>query len=106
MQYREFLYAKLAEEAGEIAQMAIKTSLFGENNKDPSKPDSDTNAQALGKELNDLLTVFALLNKLDQPSASEDDIIYDVSDEHIEMKMQKLKQQFSEISQLRVKGKV
>lgn len=106
MQYREFLYAKLAEEAGEIAQMAIKTSLFGENNKDPSKPDSDTNTRALEKEFNDLLAVFALLNKLDQPSSGADDMIYDVDDKHVEMKMQKLKQQFSEISQLRIKEKV
>lgn len=104
MQYREYLYQKVAEEAGEIVQMAIKTSLFGEDSTDPRVENGDTNRVALEKEFNDLIAVFSLLNEHFDPTMKT--VAYDTHDSHLDNKRIKLKEMFSQISHMRLKGEV
>lgn len=57
----QYLLTKLAEEASEIAQIALKTQQFGMNEICPQFP--ETNKQRIRKELNDLLGVIEMLNR-------------------------------------------
>jgi NTP pyrophosphatase (non-canonical NTP hydrolase) len=102
MQYKDFLYMKLAEEAGEIAQMAIKTAIFGEDSTDPTVINGDTNQVALAKELTDLIAVFSLLNEQLDPSGKTQP--YDIDEERLEQKRIKLKTMFSQMQHQRLKG--
>lgn len=60
MNYRQYLFSKLAEEASEIAQMAIKSQVFGEESVDP-RENGDNNRQKLEKEILDLTVIIKLL---------------------------------------------
>lgn len=62
MKYNQYLLIKLAEEASEIAQAAIKCSLFGYNSKDPREIDGDSNLVKLQKELLDMSVILMELN--------------------------------------------
>jgi hypothetical protein len=104
MQYRDYLYAKIAEEAGEIAQMAIKTAIFGENSTDPTVINGDTNQVALAKELTDLIAVFSLLNEQLVGSNLVGEVPYDIDEERLEQKRIKLKTMFSQMQHQRLKG--
>ncbi len=56
----QYLITKLAEEASEIAQIALKAQQFGMDEICPKLPES--NKQRIHKELNDLLGVVEMLN--------------------------------------------
>lgn len=62
MKYNQYLLIKLAEEASEIAQAAIKCSLFGYDSKDPRETDGDSNLVKLQKELLDMTVILMELN--------------------------------------------
>lgn len=57
----EFLLIKVAEEASEIAQIALKTAQFGLEEVKPGQ--SLTNRERMYHELDDLNAMVALLNK-------------------------------------------
>ncbi|RTL05429.1 hypothetical protein EKK58_08000 [Candidatus Dependentiae bacterium] len=57
----QFLLTKLAEEASEIAQIALKTQQFGLDELCPGL--SETNAERTHKELDDLAAIVELLNE-------------------------------------------
>lgn len=59
MTNQQYLLIKLAEEANEIAQRALKCAQFGMNSEYQGK----TNAEILSGELNDLHGVLDLLRK-------------------------------------------
>jgi len=61
MSKEQFLLNKLAEEASEIVQIALKTAQFGMNEKHPEK--TETNRERIFAELNDLLAVVDELNE-------------------------------------------
>lgn len=60
MTHEQFLLNKLAEEASEIAQIALKTAQFGMTEKHPDLPLN--NSERIQVELNDLLAVVDELN--------------------------------------------
>lgn len=60
MTHEQFLLMKLAEEASEIAQIALKTAQFGMTEKHPDL--SLNNKERIHLELNDLLAVVDELN--------------------------------------------
>lgn len=60
MTHEQFLLMKLAEEASEIAQIALKTAQFGMNEKHPDM--ELNNKERIHLELNDLLAVVDELN--------------------------------------------
>jgi len=60
MTHEQFLLMKLAEEATEIAQIALKTAQFGMTEKHPDLPLN--NKERIHLELNDLLAVVDELN--------------------------------------------
>ena len=93
MNYQQYLLVKLAEECSEIAQMAIKCSLFGYESLDPREDTGETNALKLHKEMLDFSAVMAELEGVT-------DLEFDVFDAHeyIEMKREKLKHYY-EVSQ-------
>lgn len=58
----QYLLGKLAEEAGELAQIAIKAQQFGlEETKCGQDDDFPTNAARISAELNDVLGVVKML---------------------------------------------
>lgn len=59
MTREQFLFMKLAEEATEVAQIALKTVQFGGTEKHPDL--KDNNYQRVCAELNDLLTIVEML---------------------------------------------
>ena len=61
MNQLQYLLTKLAEEAAEVAQIALKTSQFGPDEKMPGQ--LLTNFERIHLELNDLLAVVDCLNK-------------------------------------------
>lgn len=60
MTEEQFYYGKLAEEASEVSQIALKIQQFGIDTKDPIS--METNRTLLKKELNDLTAVVDELN--------------------------------------------
>ena len=86
MNYQQYLLIKLAEEASEIAQMAIKCSLFGYDSVDPREDTGETNAFKLFKELLDFSAVMTEL----EDSTDVDFVDFD-HEGYIEMKRLKLK---------------
>ena len=86
MNYQQYLLVKLAEEASEVAQMAIKCSLFGYDSVDPRESTGETNAFKLFKELLDFSAVMTEL----EGSTDIDFNDFD-HEEYIEMKREKLK---------------
>lgn len=81
MSYEQFLLLKLAEEASEIAQIALKTAQFGMLETIPGG--SENNAERIHSELNDLHGIVSLLN--DHTSFG-----YQVNDYAIEAKRLKI----------------
>jgi NTP pyrophosphatase (non-canonical NTP hydrolase) len=63
MNYKEYLYCKLAEEAGEVAQAAMKANIFGEEGVNPLDVAKKTNLLNLMTEINDLVAVLELLHQ-------------------------------------------
>jgi len=60
MNREQFLLTKLAEEASEVAQMALKTQQFGlDEKKDDEGP---TNRERLNGEISDFQSIVAMLN--------------------------------------------
>lgn len=57
----QFLLTKLAEEASEVAQIALKTQQFGAEETCPGM--NLTNTQRIHEELIDLLAIVGMLNK-------------------------------------------
>lgn len=57
----QYLLTKLAEEASEVAQIALKTNQFGPDSCDPR--DQVTNTERIHKELIDLLAIVEMLNE-------------------------------------------
>ncbi len=62
MNYKQYLYSKLAEEAGELAQAAIKAQLWGEDSVDPRESTGETNMTKLTKEFIDLHIAITYLD--------------------------------------------
>lgn len=60
MNKMQYLLTKLAEEASEIAQIALKTQQFGIDEQCPGL--DQTNIQRVDYEFNDLLAVVQLIN--------------------------------------------
>jgi len=89
MNYQQYLLVKLAEESAEIAQMAIKCSLFGYDSVDPREDTGETNAFKLFKELLDFSAVMTELE--DSTDVDFDDFDHEG---YIEMKRAKLKYYF------------
>ena len=86
MNYQQYLLVKLAEEAAEIAQMAIKCSLFGYESVDPRENTGETNALKLFKELLDFSAVMTELE-----DSTDIDFNEINPEDYIEMKRLKLK---------------
>lgn len=103
MNYVEYLYTKLAEEASEIAQAAAKCNVFGEFNHNPVDRTAPSNIVALNQELNDLYAVLSLLNDVYNPHHIETQYPFDVLEQRIQDKMKKLKVQY-EVSENLKKG--
>ena len=61
MSYEQFLLMKLAEEASEISQIALKTMQFGMQEHCPGL--ALNNKERIHEELNDLLGIVELLNR-------------------------------------------
>jgi hypothetical protein len=61
MTREQFLLIKLAEEATEVAQIALKTAQFGMEEKHPDL--QENNKQRVHAELNDLTAIIEMLNK-------------------------------------------
>lgn len=76
MKYEKYLLIKLAEEAAEVAQAAIKCSLFGYDQKDPREISGETNLVKLQKELVDMVAVMEEITSIskdfNQPSFDAD----------------------------------
>lgn len=66
MNIQQFYLLKIAEEASEVAQIALKTAQFGLGEKHPAL--TETNAQRICAELNDLL---AMVHRLGEVSNGE-----------------------------------
>lgn len=86
MNYQQYLLVKLAEEAAEVAQSAIKCSLFGYDSVDPRENTGETNAFKLFKELLDFSAVLSELEDSTEVDFEDFD-----ADGYIEMKREKLK---------------
>ena len=75
MNYQQYLLVKLAEEASEVAQIAIKCSLFGYDSVDPREDTGETNALKLFKELLDFSAVMTELEGSTDIDFNPDDYI-------------------------------
>lgn len=95
MKYEKYLLIKLAEEAAEVAQAAIKCSLFGYEQKDPRETDGETNLVKLQKELMDLASVMEELSSVSEGFNKEPDFN---ADEYITGKKKKLNYYYGVIS--------
>jgi NTP pyrophosphatase (non-canonical NTP hydrolase) len=62
MNFKQYLYSKLAEESGELAQAAIKSQLWGENSTDPRETTGETNLTKLVKEFIDVHIIIGYLD--------------------------------------------
>lgn len=95
MKYEKYLLIKLAEEAAEVAQAAIKCSLFGYDQKDPRETDGETNLVKLQKELADMVAVIEEFGAEDKLNSTYDN--FDVED-YILSKKKKLNYYYGVIS--------
>lgn len=66
MTLTQYLLVKIAEEAAEVSQIALKTAHFGLSEMQPGR--METNAQRIYAELNDLL---AMVHRLGEVSNGE-----------------------------------
>jgi hypothetical protein len=86
MNFKQYLLIKLAEEASEVSQAAIKCSLFGYKSKDPREVNGNTNLHKLLLEILDMEAVTQLLREYDD----SDEVISFDPEEYIKLKQQKL----------------
>ena len=84
MNYTQFLLIKLAEEAAEISQIALKASQFGLQEKNPKL--EWNNVERIYAELNDLLGVVDILN-----STSDIEFKFVPNEQAILLKKEKIK---------------
>lgn len=72
----QYLLGKLAEEASELAQIALKTQQFGLNEQCPGL--EFTNLQRIEQEYNDVLAIVDLINeRIDADDLSEHRVNFD-----------------------------
>ncbi len=64
MNFKQYLYSKIAEEASELAQAAIKAQLWGEDSTDPRESTGETNMTKLTKEFIDLHIAITFLDSV------------------------------------------
>lgn len=85
MNKTQYLLSKIAEEASEVAQVALKAQQFGLDNYNPFDEEMETNAHKLFKEYTDLTCVLHLLEQ------STENNYFDTidADELFEAKMRK-----------------
>jgi len=95
MKYEKYLLIKLAEEASEVAQAAIKCSLFGYESKDPRETDGDDN---LVKMLKELLDMSAVLIEIGEIRADINNPFDFNEEEYILSKRKKLNHYYNVIS--------
>ena len=69
----QYLLGKLAEEAGELAQIAIKVQQFGIEEVFVIKGDSQSNRERIEAELNDVIGVVKMLNIEEDIDIAQDD---------------------------------
>mgnify|MGYP002507821299 CR=1 FL=1 len=62
MNFKQYLYTKIAEEAAELAQAAAKAQLWGEDSTDPRETTGETNLTKLTKEFIDLHVAITFLD--------------------------------------------
>lgn len=87
MNFQQYLCTKLAEEAAEVAQISLKTSLFGTSSTDPREVNGRTNLQKMGLELLDMVAVLELLREHEL----YDNSVFDVSvEDYLEKKKESL----------------
>lgn len=87
MNFQQYLFTKLAEEATEVAQISLKTSLFGTSSTDPREVNGRTNLQKMGLELLDMVAVLELLREHEL----YDNSVFDVSvEDYLEKKKESL----------------
>lgn len=79
MNRTQFLLMKLAEEASEVAQIALKTAQFGLEETYTDK----TNVERIYAELNDIIAIVGMLNE-------QEGFDYDTDDEAIDAKIKKV----------------
>lgn len=60
MNRQQYLLSKLAEEAAEVAQIALKTAQFGLDEAQPEQ--RKTNAERCHDEIDDMLAIIEMLN--------------------------------------------
>ena len=94
MKYNQYLLIKLAEEASEIAQAAIKCSLFGYNSKDPREIDGDSNLVKLQKELLDMSVILMELNKMELNNEENINDATFCTEDYMQAKLAKLEYYF------------
>lgn len=83
MTLAQYLLVKIAEEAAEVSQIALKASHFGLSEMQPGR--METNAQRIYAELNDLLAMVYRLNDV-----SSGDFFFDADHGAMCLKMQKV----------------
>jgi hypothetical protein len=60
---QRYALVKLAEEAAELAQIAMKTLLWGFDSYNPKQPEKGSNLDQISAEFNDVIEAFSRLNK-------------------------------------------
>ena len=93
MDQTQHLLLKIAEEAAEVSQIALKAAQFGLDERRP--PDGDktyeTNIERLAGELGDLMGVVELLDyKINGTGESNGEIIGDIYDAHRKNKPERI----------------
>lgn len=79
----QYLLCKLAEEASEISQIAMKTQQFGPYEICPDLPES--NIERVNKEFNDLLGVVEMINEyLDANHLQKDEFLIEEKKKKVE----------------------
>lgn len=81
MTREQYLFTKLAEEASEVAKIALKTQQFGMGSEHPKK--NKDNRTLCHEELTDLVAIVGMLNK-------ETDFGWDPSEEAVLRKEEKV----------------
>ncbi len=82
MSNAQFLLGKLAEEAAEVAQIALKAQQFGLDEVKPGQ--SYTNAERIQQELNDLIAVVGMLEGEGFTFEQQEDQLYSKVDRVIQ----------------------
>lgn len=81
MNRQQYLLNKLAEEAAEVAQIALKAAQFGLTETSPYH--TDCNAERVHAELNDVLGIVRMLNEEFNFSFIPDDVAMEAKKEKV-----------------------